>query len=234
MGFTFKRFHIDDDRCGMKVGTDSILLGSMVELTDVSRVLDIGSGSGLLSLMLAQRLEGKAEIVAVEIDKQAVSQAKTNIAASPWPNVIEVVDSDINQYSGDDTFELIISNPPYFTDSLASPDAARQKARHDCGLSKAQLAANVARLLSNTGVFWLILPPQGAEQFVTDAKASGLHCRQKIEVHTKRGKPAHRHILALSKIATEEVALNQIDVYDENNQYSRQFIALTQDFYLNR
>lgn len=233
MGFTFKCFHIEDSRCGMKVCTDSILLGSLVETGSAQRILDIGCGSGLLALMLAQRTQGKVKISGIEIDAQACEQANENIQRSPWPDAVSIYQMDVNAFC-DGKFDLIISNPPYFSDSLQSPDAARNIARHGASLSREQLAGCIARLLDEPGYFWLILPVDAAEQFLIVAKQHSLYCHRLYHVHTKQDKPVHRQIMVFAKIAPLELAQSDIAVYDENNQYSSQFIALTENFYLNR
>ncbi len=240
MGFTFKHFHVDDDRCGMKVGTDSVLLGCAADIAAPERVLDIGCGSGLLCLIVAQRLAEQAPqsdnwtVLGVELDQAAYEQALQNVAQSPWAERIALCHSDINRFEVNEPFDLIISNPPYFTDALASPNQARHTARHDCSLSKEQLAQQVARLLSDNGQFWLILPVDAEAAFIRCANQAGLYLHKRIKVHTKYGKPVHRHIACYGKVETLHVAQSDVDVYDENNQYSSQFIALTQNFYLNR
>lgn len=234
MGFTFKQFHIDDDCCAMKVGTDSILLGSMVDVSDVNTVLDIGSGSGLLGLMMAQLTQGNGRVTCVEIDSKACEQAKLNFSRSPWPDALIAVNQDINDFNPDQAFDVVVSNPPYFVDSLHSPDNARTTARHTTELSLTQLAKTAERLMTENGRFWLILPSDIANNFVSLAQKHQLHLQQLVRVHTKAGKPVRRHIMAFAKFNTQLVAQSDIAVYDENNQYSRQFIALTQNFYLNR
>lgn len=246
MAFTFKQFHIEDDRCAMKVGTDSILLGAWADISTPMpaglRLLDIGSGCGLLSLMLAQRLGGEGQIVAVEIEPEAAQQARENIAASSWAEMIEVHHGDINDYatgpdSGDDkkcAFDVIISNPPYFSGSLQGPSARRNNARHTNALSQQQLLANVARLLADDGLFCLILPSAGSAQLIRHSSAAGLFLQQSCQIHTKSAKPGHRQMMAFGKSDMVPVQHQDIDIYDENNQYSKQFIALTRNFYLNR
>jgi tRNA1Val (adenine37-N6)-methyltransferase len=245
MSFTFKQFHLEDDQCAMKVGTDSILLGAWADLSAPTgaqapqRLLDIGCGCGLLSLMLAQRLNGEGTIVAVEIEQQAAQQARQNVAESPWTDMIDIYHGDINQYdSGVDSenalFNVIISNPPYFSDSLQGPVARRNNARHTNHLSQQQLLNNAARLLTGDGVFYLILPLPEAKLLVAQSTEAGLFLQQSCWMKTKSTKSAHRRLLAFAKSDIVKVQQQEIEVYDENNQYSKQFIALTRNFYLNR
>ncbi|MFT4926390.1 MAG: tRNA1Val (adenine37-N6)-methyltransferase [Phenylobacterium sp.] len=237
MSFTFKQFHLADDQCAMKVGTDSILLGSWADISsgDIAtpRVLDIGCGSGLLSLMLAQRLEGKGQLVGIEIDREAVRQARDNIRQSPWPEKITVVHSDINGYVDGQKSDVIIANPPYFIDSLRGPKLNRNTARHTDGLTQQQLLDNVARLLAPDGVFYLILPVNEAQQLMAKSEAAGLFLSHQCEVQTKAGKPASRCLMGFSKVAVAQIKHQNMVIYDENNLYSSQFIALTRNFYLN-
>jgi tRNA1Val (adenine37-N6)-methyltransferase len=234
MAFTFKQFHVDDDQCAMKVGTDSILLGAMTQVSQSNRILDIGSGCGLLSLMLAQRIQGHGEITAVEVDEAAATQARHNIALSPWPDTIKVVQSDINQFTAAQSFDLIISNPPYFVDSLLGPKEARNVARHTGGLTQQQLLTSVNALLSVQGLFWVILPTKDAQQLIELSTAEGLHLQQLCEVYTVKHKPIHRYIMAFARFSRPGIVKSTIDVYGEKSQYTSQFIALTQNFYLNR
>jgi tRNA1Val (adenine37-N6)-methyltransferase len=234
MAFTFKQFHVDDDKCAMKVGTDSILLGAMTQVSQGEQILDIGCGSGLLSLMLAQRIQGTGEISAVEVDEAAATQARQNIAQSPWSGTITVIQSDINQFTASHPFDLIISNPPYFICSLLGPKEARNAARHTAGLTQQQLLKRVSALLSAHGLFWLILPIKEANQLIELSTGVGLHLQQLCTVHTVKQKPMHRYIMAFAKFACPQIVKSTIDVYDENRQYTSQFIALTQNFYLNR
>ena len=128
-GFTFKQFHIDHSRCAMKVGTDGTLLGAWATLPTDGSILDIGTGTGLIAIMAAQRSFG-SKITAIDIDEDCVLQARENVAASPWPDHIEVIHSALQDFSPTQKFDCIISNPPYFIDSQLSPDAARSTARH--------------------------------------------------------------------------------------------------------
>ena len=127
--FQFKRFTVYHDRCAMKVGTDGVLLGAWTDVSSSQQILDIGTGTGLIALMLAQR-NVTAHITAIDIDEEAIEQAQGNIAASPWKNRIEVMKQDFCQYSANRLFDTIVSNPPYFNQSLKGPDSQRNTARH--------------------------------------------------------------------------------------------------------
>ena len=169
-GFTFKQFHIDHSRCAMKVGTDGTLLGAWASLPDgEGAILDIGTGTGLIAIMAAQRAP-EAHITAIDIDTDCVEQARDNVSATPWSDRIEIVGSPLQEFSSSHTFDSIISNPPYFIDSLLSPDAARTTARHTTTLSFEDLVGGVLRLLAEDGTFSLILPPTEYSRFLSEAR----------------------------------------------------------------
>jgi len=148
--FRFKQFAVRQDRCPMKVGTDGVLLGAWAEVRPGDRrMLDVGTGTGLIALMLAQR--SAAWITAVDIDVECATQAAENFAASPWADRLDAVSVAVQRYDPVEKFDLIVSNPPYYVDSLLSPDEGRNTARHAAGLPFGELAAAVVRLLSPGG-----------------------------------------------------------------------------------
>ena len=162
--FRFKQFAVRQDRCPMKVGTDGVLLGAWAEVRPGDRrMLDVGTGTGLIALMLAQR--SAAWITAVDIDVECATQAAENFAASPWADRLDAVSVAVQRYDPVEKFDLIVSNPPYYVDSLLSPDEGRNTARHAAGLPFGELAAAVVRLLSPGGRFALVLPPVEMQRF---------------------------------------------------------------------
>ena len=145
-GFTFKQFHIDHSRCAMKVGTDGTLLGAWVRLPDTTRsILDIGTGSGLIAIMTAQR-SSEAHITAIDIDADCAAQARLNAEASPWSDRFSVLHTSLQDFTTKERFDVIVSNPPYFIDSLTSPDAGRTTARHTATLPFEELVSGVQPL----------------------------------------------------------------------------------------
>ena len=169
-GFTFKQFHIDHSRCAMKVGTDGTLLGAWVRLPATTRsILDVGTGSGLIAIMAAQR-SAEAHITAIDIDADCVAQARLNAEASPWNSRISVQHTSLQEFATEERFDVIVSNPPYFIDSLTSPDAGRTTARHTATLPFEELVSGVKRLLAPDGHFSLILPTVEAERFISAAR----------------------------------------------------------------
>ena len=146
--FEFKQFKIYHDRCAMKVGTDGVLLGAWADVSKSNRILDIGCGSGLISIMAAQR--SQAYVYGVEIEREAALQAKENAVRSPWASRISIVCEDISNFQDSKGFDTILVNPPFFEEDLLPPDAARASARHTVGLSFATLLQQVSRLLCDT------------------------------------------------------------------------------------
>ena len=137
--FQFKQFTVWHDKCAMKVGTDGVLLGAWASVQNAHKILDVGTGTGLVALMLAQRSLPDADIIALEIDGAAAGQARENVTRSPWKERVEVVQTDFRDYQSSDKFDVIVSNPPYFVDSLECPDQQRNAARHNGSLTYEEL-----------------------------------------------------------------------------------------------
>jgi tRNA1Val (adenine37-N6)-methyltransferase len=231
-GFTFKQFHIDHSRCAMKVGTDGTLIGAWATLHSDGQILDIGTGTGLIAIMAAQRSH-EAHITAIDIDSECIEQARQNVAASPWPDRIEVVHSSLQDFAPATHFDTIISNPPYFVSSLRSPDAARSIARHTDTLSFDDLTRGVCRLLSPEGHFALILPPPEMERFRSAARGK-LFIKRCCEVWSTPTSGAKRIMAEFSSDpTTSNVATEKLIIEDGGPQcYSEEYRSLTRDFYL--
>ncbi|NDV82632.1 tRNA1(Val) (adenine(37)-N6)-methyltransferase [Bacteroides sp. 51] len=229
--FRFKQFTIQHDRCAMKVGTDGVLLGAWSDVAQTSRILDVGTGTGLVALMIAQR--SQARIVALEMDKDAISQAEENIENSPWKDRIEVIEQDFTTFVSEEKFDLIVSNPPYFVDSLECPGKQRTMARHNNSLRYDELLEGVARLLTDGGRFCVIIPTDVSESLKTQAAVLGLFVHKQLSVITTPGKPPKRTLIEF--VPDPEVTCDRKELLleIERHQYSPEYIALTQDFYLN-
>ena len=227
--FSFKRFTVYHDKCAMKVGTDGVLLGAWTNVNTSQRILDIGTGSGLVALMLAQRCE--ASITAIDIDSEAVEQAQININASNWKNRMEVIHTDLCKYSPQNLFDTIVSNPPYFIDSLKCDDIQRNTARHNDTLTSEQLFENVSQMLCPEGEFSLILPFEQSESAISIAEKYGLHPTRHTRVITRPGLPPKRSLLAFKK-HLEEYIPQDLVIELERHVYSEEYIALTKEFYL--
>lgn len=237
--FTFKQFIVHDERCGMKVGTDGTLLGAWAPVSGVGKglILDVGTGSGLIALMLAQRCP-EATILAIDSDEAAASQALDNFACSPWANRLQARHIPLQQLAEDDTcacsFKLIVSNPPYFVDSLKNPDASRRAARHTDSLSFPELLRCSRRLLCPEGTLALILPAETEETILALAAEQGLTPYTITRVRTRASKPAKRILMALSKSReASNPNINELVLQDESGTpRSTAYQALCRDFYL--
>lgn len=227
--FSFKQFTVCHDRCAMKVGTDGVLLGAWVDVASARNILDIGTGTGLIALMMAQR--GNARIWAIDIDADAVEQARGNVAASPWKDRIEVERQDACHFVSDILFDAIVSNPPYFADSLKCPDGQRNTARHTDHLDFDRLTASAARLLHPEGTFSVIIPTDGRESFLQIAARHGLHLSRQTWVHTKPGAAPKRVLLAL-RFTAARCLTDDLTIELSRHVYSEEYTALTRDFYL--
>ena len=235
--FDFQQFSIQQDRCAMKVGIDAVVLGTSAEIPSFCyHALDIGTGTGILALMLAQRSPATA-VDAVENEPSAATQAAENVAASPFASQVTVHQTAIQAFRPKHTYDLIICNPPYFSDSLPSPNAARQQARHTTTLSHADLLASVARLLNPTGSFWTILPFEGHLAFVRTANSYHLKPAKQIRVAPFPDKSPNRIILQFtrfgSRVSVETLTIRQRVVEQgQPPQYTEQFRTRSAEFYL--
>lgn len=229
-GFTFKQFHVDHDRCAMKVGTDGILLGAWAPVTGAHRVLDIGTGSGLIALMLAQRSTNDCRIDGVELDKDAADQARENVAASPWHGRVNIIESAIQDYSAT-PYDLIVSNPPYFVAGQTFSDPARALARHTGALGPRELLAASQRLLSQDGLLALVLPTAMADEILCISSSYDLHAVCYTAVITRAGKEANRVLLLLGR-GLNKCERGEIVIHSADGTYSDRYIQLTSPFYL--
>ncbi|MBL0514319.1 tRNA1(Val) (adenine(37)-N6)-methyltransferase [Aeromonas media] len=229
-GFTFKQFHIDHDRCAMKVGTDGILLGAWSPVDNVRRILDIGTGTGLIALMLAQRSTNDCHIDGVELDKDATMQANENVAASPWHGRVNITESAIQDYSAA-PYDLIVSNPPYFVAGQVFRDPARALARHTGALDPHALLAASHRLLSQDGRLALVLPTAMADEILCISADYDLYSLCYTAVITREGKEANRVLLLLGR-GLSRCEQGEIVIHSTAGGYSDRYIQLTHPFYL--
>ena len=227
--FAFKKFTVRHDRCAMKVGTDGVLLGAWADVSSSQHVLDIGTGTGLIALMLAQRCP--AQITAIDIDPDAVSQATENIAASPWQERVEVKLADVCDFLPGQLFDTIVSNPPYFIDSLKCPDSQRNTARHTDTLDANTLVSKVSQWLHPQGHFSVILPSDQSDKLIETALSHGLYLSRHTAVITRPGLPPKRSLLEFRKSASQPI-LNEFVIELDRHVYSEEYIGLTRDFYL--
>lgn len=234
-GFTFKRFFVAHDRCAMKVGTDGVLLGAWAAVESRQRVLDIGCGSGLIALMLAQRSATGAIIDAVELDSDAAAQAQENVQASPWPLKIQVHHQDIHLFALQhaNCYDLIVSNPPYFEPAVACRDLARTNARYTETLNHDALLDCAERLIAANGHFCVILPYEIGEEFEANAHQRGWQTARRLNISDRADTPKHRLLLALAKGPVGHKEEAQLAIKLADGSYTADFRQLITDFYLN-
>lgn len=229
--FTFKQFTINQDRCAMKVCTDACILGASTEVENVNNILDIGTGTGLLSLMLAQRTN--AQIDAVEIDEDAYQQAVMNVQVSEFAEKIEVHHRRIQDFTSTETYDLIISNPPFYQQSLKSTDTKANKALHAVELSFDELIDSVLRLLSIDGKFVVLLPPFEIEKLIRIAQKKGLYLSKKMSIRHDESKPIFRVIATFLTQKTHNLEEKTLIIHKEDGKtYSNEFRDLLKDYYL--
>ncbi|MBE2897091.1 methyltransferase [Pasteurellaceae bacterium HPA106] len=237
MSFQFKQFFIDDDRCAMKVGTDSILLGSWVALDGVQTVLDMGCGCGILSLMLAQRLQGQPHfaIAALEIDPTACQQARENVASSPWAERISVIHDDAARFAPAHlhAFDLIVANPPYFPLGMPCRSARREQARY---VGNSALNSHLdwllcaKAMLRAQGAIALVLPYEAGLALSEQSAVYGLYCHARLVISSTPQKAPRRVLLRFG--LQEKICAQQTLVIHDGGDYSREYQQLTGDFYL--
>lgn len=229
--FRFKQFAIRQENSAMKVGTDGVMLGAWVNIENAKTILDVGTGTGLIALMLAQR--SKAQIDAVEVDELSAQQAKENVSNSPWERRVNIYNQSFQQLAGETftKYDLIVSNPPYFIKSLKSDEVARTIARHNEFLPHSDLLTGVSRLLVNNGRFAGIFPYVEGNVFVALASTYGLYCSKRVSVYGKSAGPIKRLMLEFRR---ERIPVDEstITVRGIDGEFTAEYIQLTKDYYL--
>ena len=248
--FRFKQFTIYHDRCAMKVGTDGVLLGCWVRPTPTPslegggyRILDIGTGSGQIARMLMQRFP-EAKVEGIDIDEAAVEQAKENMRAYPCPlpkgkGIGSIYLSRLQEWNPGYEYDLIVSNPPYFQNSLKNPDKGREMARHTDSLSYEELLSHSARLLTMHGQLAIILPADAEQEICTLAARYSLYLTHVTRVYSKENKPARRVLLQFEKSESRDHGITEsrpqedtLVLEDDKGGRSRPYQELAKDFYL--
>ncbi|MEI6880280.1 MAG: methyltransferase [Bacteroidota bacterium] len=229
--FQFKQFALLQDKAAMKLGADSVLLGCFTNVEGAERILDIGTGTGILALMMAQK--SNAQIDAVEIDQEAFKQAEQNANESIWNDRIRIHHSAIQNFSSTNKYDLIISNPPYYRNAknMGIENEKRALARHDKDLSFEDLCKEAYRLMKNEGMFWLILPHQEGLEFIQIAKQHNLQLLHLINIKPKPEKELNRLILAFGK-SNKTYLESTFTIYQSNGIATDEYVELTKDFYL--
>ena len=230
--FQFKQFRIAQDKCAMKITTDACIQGTWTPIhKTVNKVLDIGAGTGLLSLMLAQR-DIDITIDAIEIDAEAAAQAADNINASPWKERIDIYEGDIRSFTPAHKYDLIITNPPFFNNSLLSDKSSINAARHTQGLPYEDLQSAISRLLHEDGYYSVLLPYAEYQLWKEMQMSQGWQECGSLSVSHRPGAAVKRVVGLFSKWPATEVIKEQLVIKDEAQQYTAEFIQLLAPFYL--
>ena len=238
MTFTFKQFQVNQDRCAMKIGTDGVLLGAWTPLiNNPFNVLDIGAGTGILSLMLAQRSNAAPNNVgiidAIEIDEDAYEQCVENFEASPWGDKLFCFHAGLDEFvdEPEDEYDLIISNPPFYTDDYKSDNSSRDLARFEDALPFEELIEAAALLLSDNGIFSVIIPYKEEERFVSICKELDLF---PLKITRVKGTPTSeikRCLLAFCRMEQTPL-IDELVIEISRHNYTPEYIELTKEFYL--
>ena len=232
--FAFKQFTINQDQCAMKVGTDAVLLGAWVIPNGSTSILDIGTGTGIIALMIAQKSTAKIE--AIDIDDHAVDQAKQNVFESKFAEKVHVSKISLQDYAKttNKKFNLIVSNPPYFEQSLKSSDEQRSQARHADVLPFEELLDGVIKILDPKGKFCLILPKLEAEKFRELAEKKGLFLSKLLRVKSRADKDTDkRHLMQFEFVPTEFSEKTLVIEQDHRHNYTEEYKEFTKDYYVN-
>lgn len=233
MPFRFKQFSVDDSLCAMKIGTDAVLLGAWTTCNNVQHILDIGTGCGILALMMAQK--SQAEIIAIEIEENAYKQAQLNFQNSKWNNRIDLKHCSLQEFTKESVqqFDVIISNPPYFTNSLKPDRNTRALARHTETLSVEDLFKNATKLMHAESTFNIIYPANYKERLLNEATKNNLCLIKSCDIQANAEKEANRIMLCFSKQTKMLIHEKIIIELDKRHHYTNEYINLTKDFYLN-
>lgn len=230
--FKFKKFTIKQDKCAMKVGTDGVLLGAWTNAGESTNIADIGAGTGLISIMLAQKCN--AVITGIEVDEDACIQALENMKASPWKDRLNVIKADITDYYSyhKSEYDLIVSNPPFYKEKTKGYSEKRNMARHTDGLDFNTITMAASFMLKEKGRFCVILPYISANEFIGDAASCKLYLKSRTDVITKPGATPKRVLLEFRKGQFNvETEISEL-LLSENGEKSEVYKALTSDFYL--
>ncbi|MCF2873581.1 MULTISPECIES: tRNA1(Val) (adenine(37)-N6)-methyltransferase [unclassified Tenacibaculum] len=234
--FKFKEFTVHQDKTAMKIGTDAVLLGAWCDLGEFpDAILDIGSGTGVISLMLAQRSDAMT-IDAVEIDEGAYEQTVENFEQSDWGDRLFCYSASFNDFAEEmaeeeEVYDVIVSNPPFYTDDFETKDEARNRARFTSSLTFEDLLAGVSKILSTNGFFSVIIPFKEEESFVQLARENGLFTQRVCRVKGNETSELKRSMLTFS-FQEQEVKEEELIIEKERHQYTDAYIELTKDFYL--
>lgn len=228
--FKFKQFEVEQEGCAMRINTDGVMLAAMASQVQPMRILDIGTGTGVIALMMAQRFP-EAIIDAVEIDETAALRAGQNFKASPFFGRLHAFCSAIETYETTEKYDLIITNPPFFINDLRNPEIRKSLARHASEDFFESLVLKAAAMLSEEGRFWLILPVKQADFVLDVATKKKLFLQQEISICSDKNKPVIRKIICLGRIAAP-TDRTKFYIYETEGVYTEVYRHLLRDFFL--
>ena len=231
MAFHFRQFDVADDYSTMKIGTDSMLLGAWACPGKARKILDIGTGCGVLALMMAQKSE--AIIEAIDIDLLSIIEAQGNFIRSQWFNRLFAIHIPLQVFTENSQpgYDFIISNPPYFSNALKSSSARKNSTRHDQRLSREELIRSVSQILTPEGSFALILPADDAEEFVALCKTNGVYLRRRMTVYPKPAVLPMRTLMEFTKSQCNNMDETELTILDCSGTFSAEYLALTRNFH---
>jgi tRNA1Val (adenine37-N6)-methyltransferase len=228
--FTFKQFTVSQGESAFKVGTDGVLLGACADVAGSGKILDIGTGTGLIALMLAQRCN--ALITAIEPDHESFTECCENINKSPWKDRVTAIESTLQDFRSDVKYDLIVTNPPYFSGSLVSQDLRKSSARHDISLSSSDILRSLNELLSEDGHLQLILPYAEGNIFIAEAAEHGYYCQDILKIRPLLTSEIRRLILRFGRMRVRPVEKFLTIEYGRRHEFTDEYKRLTGDFYL--
>ncbi len=230
--FRYKQFSIRQENTAMKIGTDGTLLGAWATVEGAKHILDIGTGTGVIALMTAQR-NAKAKVTAIEINEGALVDADFNIKNSPWADRVMLVDSSLQEFKPKESYDVIVSNPPFFENSLKAETNDRNNARHTDSLHYSEILAFAQEYLSKNGTLALILPVENAERCIEKSAEYNLFLKRKTKIKPVPHKPPHRIAFELTNLAPNLVEENELTIETgKRHDYTEDYIALTNAFYI--
>ena len=231
--FRFKQFSVAQENCAMKIGTDAVLLGAWTNLdSQPNSILDIGAGTGVLALMLAQR-SGTELIDALEIDDAAYEQCVGNFEASDWGDRLFCYHASLDEFTEEieDRYDLIISNPPFYTDTFKTENEERNKARFEDAMPFTELLKSVSKLLSPTGQFNVVIPFSKESSFIELAAKEGLYPSRILHIRGQESSPVKRSLMCF-RFEKQTIETQELTIEIARHQYTKEYANLTKDFYL--